>query len=70
MSPILSSELAAAHRADLLRYAEARRRAAAAATTHHRSLWARLAERAEEIVGRVRRPAAGTALSGPAVCCA
>ncbi len=68
MSPILSIELAAAHRAGLLRAAEIRRRAAAA-TPHRRPLPARLADRAEVVAGRLRRPVATTTQS-TAACCA
>jgi hypothetical protein len=69
MNPVLSSELAAAHHAELLRAAETRRRAAAAAPPR-RALAARLADRAAELVARLRRPVAPTTPSTTAASCA
>jgi hypothetical protein len=65
MDPIVSTALATAHRADLLRAAEAYRRSAAARTRRHpRPL--DLSGRVRELAARLRRPA----VQAPAACCA
>jgi hypothetical protein len=64
MDPIVSTALAAAHRADLLRTAEARRRTTAGRTRRHPR--PELAGLVRDLAARLHRPA----VQAPAACCA